>query len=69
MPSLVDRIIEEMRRRTRPVCISCLSTALNADYKGVREASHDAEVLKAFGRSFARCPDCQIDGVVLHPHA
>jgi hypothetical protein len=35
-------------------------------------ATIDKEIdrrFKAFGRSFARCPDCQIDGIVLHPHA
>lgn len=67
MPLLRDRLIADLRRRSRPACITCLSRALNADYEDALQLSLEETALIAFGRSFGPCPECHVVGVLLHP--
>jgi hypothetical protein len=53
-----DRLIEEMQRRTMPICISCVSEAVSAEFLAVFEASQDAACALAFERRHGICPDC-----------
>lgn len=52
-----DRLIEEMRKRTRPICVSCLGAAASTDYLAVFEASQDGGFV--FERTHGICPECR----------
>lgn len=67
MPLLRDRLIGEVRRRFRPACISCLSTALKAAFDDVMQASREELVLMAVDKSYGTCPECRSPGILLHP--
>ena len=54
-----DRLIEEMRKRTQPICVSCLSQAVSTEFLAVFEASQDAACALAFERRHGICPDCR----------
>jgi hypothetical protein len=63
-----DRLIEEMRKRTRPICVSCLSEAVSTEFLAVFEASQDAACTSVFGRRHGICPDCHCQQQLLfHP--
>lgn len=68
MPMLRDQLIGEMRGRTQPACIACLSTALKTNFDGMMEVSRDALVRKAYDRTYGACPGCHSPGVLLHPY-
>ena len=53
-----DRVIEEMRKRTGPICVSCLSKAVRTEFLAVLEVSHDAACALAFERRHGVCPHC-----------
>jgi hypothetical protein len=63
-----DRLIEEMQKRTRPICVSCLGEAVSAEFLAVFEASQDAACAVAFERRHGICPDCHCQQQLLfHP--
>lgn len=59
MLSVRDRVIEEMRKRTGPICVSCLSEAVSTEFLAVFEASQDAACALTFERRHGVCPDCR----------
>jgi hypothetical protein len=54
-----DRVIEEMRKRSRPICVSCLSEAVSTEFVAVFEASQEAACALVFARGHGICPDCR----------
>lgn len=54
-----DRVIEEMQKRSRPVCVSCLSEAVSTEFLAVFEASQEAACALVFERRHGICPDCR----------
>ena len=63
-----DQLIEEMQRRTRPICISCLGEAVSSEFLTVFEASQDAACASAFERRHGLCPECHCQQQLLfHP--
>jgi hypothetical protein len=54
-----DRVIEEMRKRTRPICVSCLGDAVSTEFLAVFEASPDAACALVFDRRHGICPECR----------
>jgi len=63
-----DRVIAEMRKRRRPICLSCLSEAVSTEFLAVFEASQDAVCALAFERRHGVCPDCRgQQQLLLHP--
>jgi len=54
-----DRVIEEMRKRTRPICVSCLSEVVRTEFIAVFEATQDAACALVFERGHGICPDCR----------
>jgi hypothetical protein len=72
MLPLPDRIIDAMRGRTAPLCMSCLTKGLvtgppaeppEPEFNEVMKASYDV----ALRRSYGACPECTYQGVLLHP--
>lgn len=58
-PLIRDRLIEEMRKRPQPICVSCLCGAMNTDFLAVLEASRDDRCALVFDRKHGICPECR----------
>jgi hypothetical protein len=62
-----EEMMAHMRARTRSLCVTCLSKAINIPFDMVMVASQDGRFRQVYDRGHGTCPECGTQQLLFHP--